>query len=82
MTHSQFSAAAPPKQQYGVGPRLYVATPHTLAMDQVRNYFSHWGRVLDVFPPAGSRSRRGSYCFVTFETNTVLTTHGLKLKDA
>ena len=68
-SHNQkLNAAAPRQQQFGAGPRLYVASPDKLAVDQVRDYFSLWGKVLDVYIPGGSGFRRGSYCFVTFDS--------------
>ena len=80
-SHDQkLNAAAPPQQQFGAGPRLYVASPDKLAVDQVRDCFTRWGKVLDVYIPDGSRFRRGSYCFVTFDS--LLTRRGLKLRGA
>ena len=66
--NQKLNAVAPPQQQFGAGPRLYVASPDKLAVDQVRDYFTRWDKVLDVYIPGGSRFRRGSYCFVTFDS--------------
>ena len=67
-SHRQFSATAYGTQHFGSGPHLYVASPDALEIDQVSDYFSLWGRVLDVYFPAGSKTRHGSCCFVTLES--------------
>ena len=41
--NQKLNAVAPPQQHFGAGPRLYVASPDKLAVDQVRDYFTRWG---------------------------------------
>ena len=68
-SHNQkLNAAAPPQQQFGAGRRLYGACPDKRGVGQVRDYVAGWGEGLDVYIPGGSGFRRGSYCFVTFDS--------------
>ncbi|BDA47370.1 probable DAZ-associated protein 1 at N-terminal half [Coccomyxa sp. Obi] len=54
----------------GRGPRIYVGgIPTAVSETMVRNHFSQWGQVADVyFPKDRALNRRKNFCFVTFAT--------------
>ncbi|DBB03861.1 TPA: hypothetical protein ACH3X1_012951 [Trebouxia sp. C0004] len=61
------SASCVPK---GLGPRIYVGgIPNALSQTMIKNHFSHYGKVVDVyFPKHPVTSQRQAFCFVTFST--------------
>lgn len=62
------AVSAAPVVAQGTGPRIYVGgIPTAVSETMVRNYFSRWGKVEDVyFPREKASGRRRPFCFVTF----------------
>jgi RNA recognition motif-containing protein len=57
------------KSQHERGKRLYVkGVPSKIVVDVLRNHFSRWGDVRDVYLPRLHRGERANYCFVTFSS--------------
>ena len=56
---------APP---FGKGPRVYVGgVPDFVTGERVREHFSQWGFVTDVYFPSNKGQKRMNYCFVSFQ---------------
>ncbi|KAL0031678.1 hypothetical protein WJX79_000452 [Trebouxia sp. C0005] len=66
-SEDETSATCVPK---GLGPRIYVGgIPNALSQTMIKNHFSHYGKVVDVyFPKHPVTSQRQAFCFVTFST--------------
>lgn len=66
-SEDETSATCVPK---GLGPRIYVGgIPNALSQTMIKNHFSHYGKVVDVyFPKHPITSQRQAFCFVTFST--------------
>ena len=55
-------------QPFGRGPRIYVGgVPNCVTEEGVREHFSKWGSVSDVYFPGARGQKRLTFCFVTFD---------------
>lgn len=55
-------------QPFGRGPRIYVGgVPNCVTEEGVREHFSKWGFVSDVYFPGARGQKRLTFCFVTFD---------------
>ena len=53
---------------FGQGPRIYVGGVHEcLTETRLREHFTTWGNISDVYFPGARGQQRSNYCFVTFE---------------
>lgn len=53
---------------FGQGPRIYVGGVHEcLTETRLREHFTRWGSILDIYFPGARGQKRSNYCFVTFD---------------
>ena len=53
---------------FGKGPRIYVGGVHEcLTEARLREHFSKWGNISDIYFPGARNQKRANYCFVTFD---------------
>lgn len=53
---------------FGQGPRIYVGGVHEcLTETRLREHFTRWGNILDLYFPGPRGQKRSNYCFVTFD---------------
>ena len=67
-TGTEADAANRQPQLFGKGPRLYVGgVPEELTEERLKDHFSRWGNVVDLYFPGKKGQTRVNYCFVTFD---------------
>lgn len=53
---------------FGQGPRIYVGGVHEcLTETRLREHFTRWGSISDIYFPGARGQKRSNYCFVTFD---------------
>lgn len=66
--HNKPPAARVEHVPFGKGPRIYVGGVHEcLTEARLREHFSKWGTVSDIYFPGARNQKRANYCFVTFD---------------